>query len=221
MSAFPVTPRTKLKRAPQRGIFERPQVYQILDEALICHMGFSIDEQPYVIPTIHARVGDRLYIHGSAASRMLRHLKQGVQACVTVTLLDGLVLARSAFHHSMNYRSVVMLGTMEEVTDLEEKSEALDAIVEQVMKGRTQEARGANAKELKATSVLVMQLEEASAKVRTGGPIDDEEDYSLPIWAGVIPTVLQPSAPIPDSRLAQDIPLPNYVQSYLQNRGIA
>jgi len=203
--AFSPTERTRLRRLPPRGVFERDAVYRILDEALTCHVGFVVDGQPYVIPTIHARVGDRLVLHGSAASRMLRTIAGGVPVCVTVTLVDGLVLARSAFHHSMNYRSVVVLGTAVAVTDEAERVAALEAIVEHVVPGRSREVRAPNAKELKATAVLALPLVEASAKVRTGGPIDDEEDLILPCWAGIIPLRLMPQAPIADTQLAAGI----------------
>jgi nitroimidazol reductase NimA-like FMN-containing flavoprotein (pyridoxamine 5'-phosphate oxidase superfamily) len=194
------TPRTTLKRLPQRGRFDRPTVNAILDEALVCHLGFVADGQPFVIPTIHARRGDVLYVHGSAASRMLKTAK-GMSVCLTATLVDGLVLARSAFHHSMNYRSVVVLGTAELVEDAKEKWDALEAIVEHVAPGRWAEVREPNASEMAATLVLRLPIEEASAKVRTGGPVDDEEDYALDIWAGVVPLKLTPSAPVADGRL--------------------
>ena len=203
--AFSPTERTRLRRLPPRGVFEREAVYRILDEALTCHVGFVVDGQPFVIPTIHARVGDRLVLHGSAASRMLRTIAAGIPVCVTVTLVDGLVLARSAFHHSMNYRSVVVLGTAVAVTDDAERLAALEAIVEHVVPGRSREVRPPSAKELKATAVLALPLVEASAKIRTGGPIDDEEDLALPCWAGVIPLRLTPQAPIPDTQLAAGI----------------
>ncbi len=167
-----------------------------------------------MIPTIHTRVGDELYFHGSAASRMLRSLKNGVEACVTVTLLDGLVLARSAFHHSMNYRSAVVFGTAREVTESEEKIRVLDALVEHVCTGRSADARPPNESELRQTLVLALPIEEASAKVRTGGPVDDEEDYALGLWAGVLPLKLVPQAPIPDDRLPHGIALPRYVTQY-------
>lgn len=202
---IPQTERTRLRRLPPRGIFERDVIYRILDEALVCHVGFAVDGQPYVIPTIHARLGDRLVVHGSAASRMLRTLTGGVPVCITVTLVDGLVLARSAFHHSMNYRSVVVLGTATAVTEPAEKVAALEAIVEHVVPGRTPEVRAPTAQELKATAVLSIALDEASAKIRTGGPIDDEADLALPCWAGVIPMRLTPASPIPDSLLREGI----------------
>jgi hypothetical protein len=201
MSDLSPTPRTTLRRLPQRGRFDRETVHAILDEALVCHVGFVADGQPFVIPTIHARVGDGLYVHGSAASRMLKTLQGGVPACVTATIVDGLVLARSAFHHSMNYRSVVVLGEAVAVGDEAEKWDALHAIVEHVAPGRWAEVRAPTAKEMAATLVLRLAIEEASAKVRTGPPLDDEEDYALECWAGVLPLRLVPGTPIPDPRL--------------------
>jgi nitroimidazol reductase NimA-like FMN-containing flavoprotein (pyridoxamine 5'-phosphate oxidase superfamily) len=214
MSQYQVTQKTKIKRLPDRAEYDRETIHGILDEALICHIGFVMDGQPYVIPTIHARVGDTLYLHGSAASRMLRTLGKGANACVTVTLLDGLVLARSAFHHSMNYRSVVILGPLEEVIDPDERNKVLDAIVEHIIPGRLAEARRPNRKELKATIVVKIQISEASAKIRTGPPGDDDEDYDLPVWAGVIPLSLQPGKPIPDPLLKEGIDMPDYVIKY-------
>lgn len=197
--------RTRLRRLPQRGSYERATIDPILDEALFCHVGFVADGQPFVIPTIHARVGDHLYVHGSAASRMLRGMEKGMPVCVTVTLIDGLVMARSAFHHSMNYRSVVVLGTGGAVADPAEKLVALRAIVEHVAPGRWDEVREPNEKELKATMVVSVPLDEASAKVRTGPPLDDDEDYALPCWAGVIPLRLTTLPPVDDPRLASGI----------------
>lgn len=208
------TPRTTLKRLPLRGSHERAQIEAILDEAYICHVGFVLEGQPFVIPTIHARVGETLYVHGAAASRMLRTLAQGVPVCVTVTLLDGLVLARSSFHHSMNYRSVVVLGTAREVQDEAERARALEAIVEHVLPGRWAEARPPNARELKQTSVLALPIEEASAKIRTGPPGDEEEDYALDVWAGVLPLRLVPGEPLRDARLAAGTPLPAGIAQY-------
>jgi nitroimidazol reductase NimA-like FMN-containing flavoprotein (pyridoxamine 5'-phosphate oxidase superfamily) len=190
--------RTTVKRLPKRGAYERDVVYAILDEAPICHVGFVVDGAPVVIPTIHWREGDELYFHGSAASRMLRSLRGGVDACVTVTLLDGLVLARSAFHHSMNYRSVVVFGKAREVSDREEKLRALERLVEHIVPGRSAIVRPPNEGELRQTLVLALPLTEASAKVRTGGPIDDEEDYALPVWAGVVPMRLVKGDPVED-----------------------
>jgi uncharacterized protein len=214
MSQIAPTARTTLKRLPRRGSHDRELVHAILDEALLCHLGFAVDGQPYVIPTIHARVGETLYVHGSPASRMLRELREGVPACVTATLLDGLVLARSAFHHSMNYRSVVVLGRAREVTDPAERGQALRAIVEHVAPGRWEECRPPSPKELAGTLVLRLPVEEASAKVRTGPPVDDEEDYALPFWAGELPLRLVPGPPVADPRLAPGIPPAASLESY-------
>lgn len=186
------TERTTVRRVAKRGVYDAATIHSILDEALICHVGFVVDGQPVVIPTIHTRIGETIYFHGSQASRMLRNLRDGVPACVTVTLLDGLVLARSAFHHSMNYRSAVVFGTAREVTDDDEKRRVLEAIVEHVVAGRSSEARPPNEKELRGTMVLALPITEASAKVRTGAPVDDEEDYGMPIWAGVLPLAFTP-----------------------------
>lgn len=208
------TQRTKVRRLPDRGRYDRETIYPILDEAFICHVGFVVDGQPYVIPTGFARIGDDLYIHGSSASRMLRNLSQGIEVCVTVTLIDGLVLARSAFHHSINYRSVVILGKAEQVENADEKNRALEAFTEHVIPGRWAEVRWPTELELKATSVLKLPIEEASAKVRTGDPKDDEEDYALDIWAGVLPFDLAAKEPIADSRLISSIEAPEYVRKY-------
>ncbi|HYO76291.1 MAG TPA: pyridoxamine 5'-phosphate oxidase family protein [Thermoanaerobaculia bacterium] len=207
-----VTERTRVRRLPKRGEYDRATINAILDEALVCHVGFVVENAPVVIPTIHWRDGDTLYIHGSAASRMLRSLKKGVDVCVTVTLLDGLVLARSAFHHSMNYRSVVVLGTATEVTDDAEKVRALEALVEHVVAGRSAEIREPNELELRATSVLAVPITEASAKIRTGGPVDDDEDYALPVWAGVLPLTLTPAEPIADQGVSGEVPA--YLRNY-------
>jgi nitroimidazol reductase NimA-like FMN-containing flavoprotein (pyridoxamine 5'-phosphate oxidase superfamily) len=177
----------RVKREPQRGVYDRETIDAILDEALVCHLGFAVDGQPYVIPTLHARLGDRLYVHGSAASRMLRHAASDVRICVTVTLLDGLVLARSVFNHSIDYRSVVVLGTPTLVEDVDEKREALHAFTEHIAPGRWEEARQPTDQELKATWILSVPLDEASAKVRTGPPEDEPEDMDIPVWAGVVP----------------------------------
>lgn len=214
MPRYHATPRTRIKRIPKRAVYDRKTVHGILDEALICHVGFVLEGQPYVIPTIHARVGETLYLHGSAASRMLGNLSAGAPACVTVTLVDGLVLARSTFHHSMNYRSVVILGSLTAVADRGEKLAALEAIVDHIMPGRNAEARGPNELELKATTVVKMPLVEVSAKIRSGPPVDDEEDYGLPVWAGVLPLAVQPGQAVSDPRLAAGIALPDYIPEY-------
>jgi uncharacterized protein len=214
MSQFTPTRRTRVQRLAKRGNYDRETVYRILDEAFVCHAGFVADGQPYVIPTGYARAGDKLYIHGSAASRMLRTLAEGIQICVTVTLLDGLVLARSAFHHSLNYRSVVVLGTARLVQDEKEKWEALRAFTEHIVPGRWNEIRRPNEQEMKATTVLCLPLDEVSAKIRTGPPIDEEEDYTLPVWAGVLPLRLAPSAPVADPRSRPEIYPPAYIMNY-------
>lgn len=211
---FPETDRTKLKRLPKRGHFDRETVYTILDEGFICHVGFVLDGQPFVIPTGYARAGDKLYIHGSQASRMLRNLAGGVDACVTVTLLDGLVLARSAFHHSMNYRSVLVFGRATIVDEPSEKMAALLALSEHIIRGRWADVREPTDQEMKQTTVLCLPLEEASAKIRTGPPLDDEEDYALPIWAGVVPLKLVAGEPVKDPLLSADIPVPEYAAHY-------
>jgi uncharacterized protein len=214
MPTFTPTERTTLHRRPNRASYDRVVVEAILDEAFLCHVGFAVDGQPYVIPTIHARVGDCVYIHGSAASRMLRSVREGIPVCVTVTILDGLVLARSAFKHSVNYRSVMILGTATEVLDRTEKNDALKAIVEHVVPKRWDDVRWPNEQELKATSVLRLPLEEVSAKIRTGPPLDDEEDYQVPCWAGELPLRLVPRNPIADPKLNPATPLPQYVHEY-------
>lgn len=211
---FPQTDRTKLKRLPKRGHFDRETVYAILDEGFICHVGFAVDGQPFVIPTGYARVGDKLYIHGSQASRMLRSLSHGLDACVTVTIVDGLVLARSAFHHSMNYRSVLVLGRATIVDDAKEKYEALLALSEHIIRGRWKDVREPNEQEMVQTTVLCLPMAEASAKIRTGPPLDDEEDYALPMWAGIVPLKLVAGEPINDPRLPEGIPVPDYAAHY-------
>ena len=201
-------------REPHRGVYDRETIYKILDEGLVCHVGFSADAQPFVIPTLYARVGDAIYFHGSAASRMLRGASTGTAVCITVTLTDGLVLARSVFNHSMNYRSVVALGNATLVEVAEEKLEALHAFTEKVLPGRWEDARQPNEKELRATSILKLPLTEVSAKVRSGPVLDDEEDYALPVWAGIVPLHLQAQAPIRDERCDPAIPVPAYAASY-------
>jgi nitroimidazol reductase NimA-like FMN-containing flavoprotein (pyridoxamine 5'-phosphate oxidase superfamily) len=200
-SVLGATDRTRLKRMPKRGVFDRAAIYRILDEGFVCHVAFIVEGQPYAIPTGYARVGDAIYLHGSAASRMLRSLSTGLQVCVTVTLIDGLVLARSAFHHSVNYRSVMILGQARLVTDPEEKTGALRAFTNHVVRDRWDELRPVTTQELAGTSVLVLPIEEASAKVRTGPPVDDEEDLEWPAWAGVVPLALQVGVPLPDSHV--------------------
>ena len=214
MSKFSPTERTKVRRLPDRGKYDAESVYGILDEAFICHVGFVVEGQPYVIPTGFARVNDTLYVHGSAASRMLRILADGVQVCVTVTLIDGIVMARSGFHSSMNYRSVVILGRATPVEGRDEKLAALAAFSEQVMPGRWKDLRETTDAELKGTLVLSLPLKEVSAKIRTGPPKDDEEDYALPLWAGVVPLKLTAGTPIDDPRLPKGIEPPAYARNY-------
>jgi uncharacterized protein len=208
------TARTRVIREPMRAVYDRETVYGILDEGFVCHIGFVLEGQPYVIPTSYGRQDANLYLHGSAASRMLRHLDDGPPICVTVTLLDGLVLARSIFNHSMNYRSVVILGKAALVTDPGERLEALRTLSEHIIPGRWADARQPNERELKQTSVLRLPIDEFSAKVRTGPPIDDEEDYSFPAWAGVVPLEMKIGEPINDPRLRPDSQLPRYLQGY-------
>jgi nitroimidazol reductase NimA-like FMN-containing flavoprotein (pyridoxamine 5'-phosphate oxidase superfamily) len=206
--------RTRVRRVPARGVYERESIEAILDQALVSHVGFVADGQPYVIPTLHARVGELLYLHGSAASRMLRTLEKGVPVCVTATLVDGLVLARSAFHHSINYRSVVVLGEARLVEPADERLRALELFMEKLVPGRWAEVRPPSRQELKGSKVLALSLDEASAKVRTGPPVDEEPDYSLPVWAGVLPLCPEVGEPEPDPRLDPGTPVPAHVSSW-------
>jgi nitroimidazol reductase NimA-like FMN-containing flavoprotein (pyridoxamine 5'-phosphate oxidase superfamily) len=203
--------RTTVRRLPRRAAYDRDAVHAILDAGFICHLGHVVDGQPFVIPTAYGRDGDVLYVHGSAVSRTLKNLGDGVPLCLTVTHLDGLVLARSGFHSSMNYRSVVVLGSAA-LVEGDEKVHALRVISEQILKGRWDEIRGPSPKELRATAVLRLQITEASAKVRTGPPMDDEADYALPVWAGVLPLSMRAGPPEPDPRLPADTPLPAYLR---------
>lgn len=211
---FTPNARTRVVREPHRGAYDRETIDKILDEGLVCHVGFAAEGQPYVIPTMYARVGDAIYFHGSAASRMLRGVSSGIAVCVTVTLMDGLVLARSVFNHSMNYRSVVALGTAVLVDAPAEKVEALRAFTEKILPGRWNEARGPSEKELKATSILRLGLAEVSAKIRTGPVEDDAEDYALKVWAGIVPLRLAADAPIRDERCDAGIAVPEYVAEW-------
>jgi nitroimidazol reductase NimA-like FMN-containing flavoprotein (pyridoxamine 5'-phosphate oxidase superfamily) len=213
-----LTERTQLRRLPNRGSHETEIIHQILDAAFLAHVGFNVNGQPFVIPTLFGREGDKLYLHGSAASRMLRELSTGVPACVTVANVDGLVLARSAFHHSMNYRSVVAFGTARKIEEVEKKTHALRVISEHLIRGRWDEVREPNEQELKATSVLEFPIEEASAKMRSGPPIDDEEDYALPVWAGVLPLAVSAGEPVRDSKMGSEAEVPEYVRQYLGKR---
>jgi nitroimidazol reductase NimA-like FMN-containing flavoprotein (pyridoxamine 5'-phosphate oxidase superfamily) len=206
------TGRTTLRRLPERARYDPGTVHSILDEGFVCHVGFVVDGQPYSLPTGYARIGEALYLHGSTGSRL--GLRPGMDVCVTVTLLDGIVLARSAFHHSFQYRSVMVLGRTRLVTDSSEKEAALTALVEHFMPGRSADARPGSGRELAATAVLALPLKEVSAKVRTGDPKDDDEDYGLPVWAGILPLALTPGEPMPDSRLDPTIPVPSYVKGW-------
>jgi nitroimidazol reductase NimA-like FMN-containing flavoprotein (pyridoxamine 5'-phosphate oxidase superfamily) len=211
---FPVTDRTRIVREAVRAVYDRAVIYAVLDEGIVCHLGFSVDGQPFVIPTMYARVGDNLYFHGSAASRALRAAAGGLPVCVTVTLQDGLVLARSVFNHSMNYRSVVALGKATLMDDPACKLQALRAFTEKILPGRWQDARQPNEQELKATSILQLPLTEVSAKIRTGAVEDDAADYALPVWAGIIPFRMVADAPIRDERCDAAIPMPAYAANY-------
>src|SRR5215469_1206804 len=208
------TERSKLHRLPKRGSHDVQLVHAILDAGFVAHVGFQTEGQPFVIPTLYGRDGDKLYLHGSSASRMLTQLGKSIPACITVTLVDGLVLARSAFHHSMNYRSVVAFGIGQKVEDGERKLRALRTISEHLLPGRWGDVRAPSEKELKATTILEFSIEEASAKIRTGPPLDDEADYGLPVWAGVLPLTLQTKLPVPDLQVAEDIKLPGYVLQF-------
>ena len=211
--------RTRIVREPHRAVYDRELIYKILDEGFVCHVGFTVDGQTFVIPTMYARVGDALYFHGSAASRMLRGVSTGWNVCITVTLADGLVLARSVFNHSMNYRSAVALGNASIVDELGEKLDALRAFTEKILPGRWNDARQPNEKELKATSILRLPLTEISAKVRTGGVEDDAEDYALPVWAGVVPLRLVADAPLRDERCDPALPTPAYAANFRSRGG--
>ncbi len=209
------TERSRLRRLTKRGAHDLATIHAILDAGFLAHVGFVVDGQPFVIPTLYGREGETLYLHGSAASRMLRHLAGGVPACATVTLVDGLVLARSAFHHSVNYRSVVAFGSARPIQEAEDKTRALRIISEHLLAGRWEDVRPPTAKELEATSVLAFRIEEASAKVRQGPPLDDEADYALPVWAGVLPLALRAGAPLPDPRMAEAPRTPAYLDREL------
>jgi nitroimidazol reductase NimA-like FMN-containing flavoprotein (pyridoxamine 5'-phosphate oxidase superfamily) len=214
MSDKPASQRSTVKRLPKRAVYDRDAIHRILDEGLICHVSFVVEGQPFVIPTIYVRIGEGLYLHGSPASRMLRFIAAGGKVCITVTLVDGLVLARSAFHHSMNYRSVVLFGTGGLVEDPARKDAVLRGLSEHLITGRWQDVRWPTQEELRRTLVVSVAIEEASAKVRTGGPIDDEEDYALPIWAGVVPLRLTAGVPIDDDRVLPGVAVPGYAAGY-------
>ena len=214
MEEIKPTPRTTVKRMRKRGSYDREVIHAILDRSLVCHVGVVIDGAPRVLPTLHARIEDRVYIHGAASNRMLRAAAAGTEICLTATLIDGLVMARSAFHHSVNYRSAVIFGVATEVTDPERKLAAMRALVEHIAPGRWEASRQPNPKELAVTSILELLITEVSAKVRTGGPLDDEEDYALPHWAGVIPLQVLALPPIADARLTASIAMPTHIAEY-------
>ncbi len=208
------TKRSELRRVPVRGSHDWDTIKQILDAGFLAHIGFCVEGQPFVIPTLYGREGEKLYLHGSAASRMLRELEAGIPACVTVTLVDGLVLSRSAFDHSMNYRSVVAFGVATKIVDPVEKIKSLRVISEHLIAGRWAEVRGPSESELNATSVLEFSIDEASAKVRNGPPLDNEKDYGSPVWAGVLPLEVRSRTPVPDDNLVEGVAVPDYVLSY-------
>jgi hypothetical protein len=218
MDSFTPTEKTRVRRMPERGHYDRETVYRILDAGFICNVGYVIDDQPLVTPTSYWREGDRVYWHGSSASRMLRTIAKGIKACLTVTHVDGLVIARSGFHHSINYRSVMALGVAEPITDDTHKLAALEAFVERLFPGRWAMLRPVSKQELKATTVLSMPLEEVSAKVRVGPPKDDDEDYALPIWAGVLPMAVTTGTPEPDPKLMPGVATPEHVWNFVLNR---
>lgn len=214
MSEYEQTKRNRVTRIPERAKYDEETIFAIIDEALICHVGFVVQGKPVVIPTIHARDGNRLLLHGSSASRMLKHFREGHDICVTVTLLDGLVLARSVFHHSMNYRSVVLFGNGTIVDDTDQKMRGLKVLTDHLIPGRWNEARLPSNKEMKATTLISMSIEEGTAKIREGHPSDEEEDYDLPVWAGVIPIQQHIMAPVDDEQLTEGISVPDYVLNY-------
>jgi uncharacterized protein len=218
MTDFAKTEKNNIKRLPKRGHYDRETIYRILDEALICHVGFVQSGQPYVIPTNFARMGDSIILHGAKASRLLKHIEGGNPVCVEVTIVDGLVLARSVFHHSVNYRSVVVFGTGRLLLDTQEKLAALEAVSEHLIPGRWMEARLPNQKELNATSVVCIRIDEAFAKVRLGPPVDEEEDYALPVWAGVLPLQETALRPVQDDLQSQELAVPGYIASYSRTR---
>jgi nitroimidazol reductase NimA-like FMN-containing flavoprotein (pyridoxamine 5'-phosphate oxidase superfamily) len=217
-TTFEKTARNKVKRMPERGSYDPAVIYPIVDEALICHVGFVVDEQPFVIPTLHARQGDSILLHGAKGSRLLRHVEAGGAVCITVTLLDGIVLARSVFHHSINYRSAVIFGHGVKIADDDERLAALESFTERLIPGRWQDARPPNTVELKQTTVVAVPIESASAKVRSGPPGDEEADLDLPVWAGVLPLGLRASELLPDPLLRPDVEVPEYLRDYGRER---
>lgn len=218
MSDFAKTTLNQVKRIPKRGAYDKETIYHLIDQSIICYVAFVQDGQPFIIPTLHARQGDNILLHGSSASRMMRHLAAGNQVCINITMVDGIVLARSVFHHSMNYRSVVLFGKGQLVSD-EEKMAGLQLFTDRIMPGRWDDARQPNKQEMKATTIVSIPIESASAKVRVGPPGDDDEDYALPIWAGVVPITQQAGTPQPDPLLRDGIPLPDYIADYVKEHG--
>ncbi len=216
MSTFEKINKNTVVRAPKRGLYDQETIYQIIDEALICHVGFAQGNQPFVIPTLHVRRGDTVLLHGATTSRLIKHIQAGNEVCLSMTLVDGLVLARSVFHHSINYRSVVLFGQGHIVAGDEEKLKALEVFTERILPGRWADMRKPNEQELKATTVVSIAIDSASAKVRTGPPLDDEADYQLPVWAGLLPIQQQVGPPENDPRLGSDIPLPEYLKDYVK-----
>ncbi len=214
MTQFTKTNRNRIKRIPERGHYDRETIYHILDEALICHVGFVEKGQPFVIPINFARVDDTIILHGAKASRLLKHIEAGYPVCVEATIVDGLVLARSVFHHSINYRSVILFGKGRLIQDEQEKLMALQAVTEHLIPGRWQEARLPNRKELNSTRVVSIEIDEASAKVRLGPPVDEDEDYTLPVWAGILPLQEVPLQPAQDALQPGEIPVPEYIAAY-------
>lgn len=214
MKDYPKTERNQVRRIPKRGKYDSETINKILDEGFVCHVGFNVGEQPFVIPTLYARIDDSIIIHGSHISRMLKNLSEGLQVCITVTHVDEIVLARSAFHHSMNYRSVVIFGTGKLIEEKEEKLKALKAVSDNILKHRWEDCREPTDKELNVTSVIKIKIEEASAKIREGDPIDDKKDYETDYWAGVLPIEMSFGKPIADSKLDKDIKLPDYLKKY-------
>lgn len=214
MNEFPQTDLNKVKRLPKRGQYDKKTIYEIVDEALICHVGFVFEDQPFVMPTIHVRIDDTIYLHGAVANRMLTHIKAGNNVCLTMTLIDGIVFARSVFHHSMNYRSAVLFGKGRVIADYDEKWKVFQALTEHIAKGRWNDARKPTEQETNVTTIVAIDIESASAKIRTGPAKDDEEDYTLPIWAGVMPVQMQFGEPISDERLINGVVAPKYVKVY-------
>ena len=214
MNEFPQTDLNKVKRIPKRGQYDKKTIYEIVDEALICHVGFVFEDQPFVMPTIHVRIDDTIYLHGAVANRMLTHIKAGNNVCLTMTLIDGIVFARSVFHHSMNYRSAVLFGKGRVIADYDEKWKVFQALTEHIAKGRWNDARKPTEQETNVTTIVAIDIESASAKIRTGPAKDDEEDYTLPIWAGVMPVQMQFGEPISDERLINGVVAPKYVKVY-------